>query len=81
MIKKVEKIISQYQRKYDIGFTYSEIGEILKINNIDESIFYIMLGTNTVTKINDEIVVYTCDVELALRCIIENRDKTFDEFD
>ena len=50
-------------------------------NNIDSDKFYDALGVNTCCMIDGQIITYYWDVELALACVLQDRDKTIDEWD
>lgn len=88
-VKKMEIITSEnlndfinnYPTKYQSGFLAFEIKEILERFQIDEDTFYKALGVNTCMVIDGQAVTYHCDIELALRCVIENRNKTLNEWD
>ena len=73
--------IYNYPTKHKYGFMGSETDEILEKFNINKEDFYTVLGVNTCMIVEGQILNYHCDIELALRCIIENRDKTLEEWD
>jgi hypothetical protein len=73
--------IYNYPTKHQYGFMSSETNEILEKYKIDKEKFYTALGVNTCMIIEGEILNYHCDIELALRCVIENREKRLDEWD
>lgn len=75
------EFIDTYPTKYQHGFLGSETNEILEKFEIDKEKFYTALGVNTCMVIEGQILNYHCDIELALRCVIENRDKTLEEWD
>ena len=76
-----KEIIESSERKNEIGFTGTEIGLMLIKNNIDSDKFYDALGVNTCCTIDGQIITYYWDVELALECVLQDRDKTIDEWD
>ena len=79
--KNLSEFIYSYPTKYPEGFLSSETKSILVSHNIDENEFYKILGVNTCMVRDNQVLNYHCDIELALRCIIENRDKTPGEWD
>lgn len=79
--ENLSKFIDSYPTKYQYGFLGSETNEILEKFEIDKDKFYTAMGVNTCMMMEGQIVNYHCDIELALRCVIENRDKTLDEWD
>ncbi len=86
MVKKLtsenlELFIDTYKTKHKEGFTAYEINTILERYSIDEDKFYEALGVNTCMVIGGQTITYHCDVEKGLRCVIENREQTFEEWD
>jgi hypothetical protein len=79
--ENLSDFINNYPTKHKYGFMGSEINEILEKFDIDKEKFYTALGVNTCMIIEGEILNYHCDIELALRCVIENREKRLDEWD
>jgi hypothetical protein len=77
----VESFVHNYPTKHTQGFTGSEIINILKKYDIDNTKFYTGLGVNTCMVINGESITYHCDILKGLRCVLENREQTFEEFD
>jgi hypothetical protein len=78
---KAEEIVRNAKRKNEIGFTGSEIKQLLIDNNIDSDKFYDALGVNTCVMIDGEIITYFWDIEKALDCVINNRDMDITEWD
>jgi hypothetical protein len=78
---KLTEFIDSYPTKYEHGFLDSETKEILEKYEIDKDKFYTALGINTCMVIEGQTLNFHCDIELALRCVIENRDKTLEEWD
>lgn len=76
-----KEIIETSERKNEIGFTGAEIKSMLIKHNIDQDKFYETLGVNTCVMIDGEIVTYFWDIELALECVLQDRDKTIGEWD
>lgn len=79
--ENVEDFIYEYPTKNKEGFVGSEINTILEKYEIDKDKFYDALGVNTCMMIGGEFVTYHCDVLKGLRCVIENREQTFEEWD
>ena len=80
-IKNVEDFIYEYPTKNEHGFIASEINDMLEKYSIDKDKFYTALGINTCMIIDGEVVTYHCDVLKGLRCVIENREQNFFEWD
>lgn len=80
-IEGLEKIVNDYSTLYPIGFTNVELNEFLDKYLIDTDSFFEKLGVNTVSVINNQQVIYRHDIIKALRCVIENREETLDEWD
>ena len=66
------KYIGSYVKRFYLPF---------KEYDLDKGNFYKKLGINTCMIIDNETITYHCDIKIALRCLIENRDKTFWEWD
>jgi len=86
MVKKltsenVESFVYDYPTKHVKGFIGKEIIEILEKYEIDKDRFFDALGVNTCMMIDGEIITYHCDILKGLRCVIENREQTFEEWD
>jgi len=79
--KNVENFIYEYPTKNKEGFVGSEIKFILDKYKIDEDKFFEALGVNTCMMIGGEFVTYHCDILKGLRCVIEKREQTFEEWD
>ncbi len=79
--KNISEIINNYPTKYKEGFMESEVNSLLEKYGLDSKKFYEKLGVNTCIEIDGEILTYHCDIETALFCLIENRDKTIWEWD
>jgi hypothetical protein len=75
-------ILTNFERKHPEGFTNLELEELLKqfpTINVDK--FYSALFGNTCMVIDDEIINYPWDVEVAISCGLSNRDINNIEFD
>ena len=80
-IDNVEDIVYNWPTKHEMGFMGIEINTILEDYKIDKNKFYDKLGINTVGVVNGQIVTYHCDILKGLRCVLEDRDQTFEEWD
>ena len=79
---KLKSKVDNFKTEYPQGFIQSEITELLKdYPDINMDKFNDAMYGNTCMVIDNKIVTYHCDVELALRCGIENRDMKVDEWD
>ena len=79
--ENLTEFINTYPTKYQYCFLASETNDILEKFGIDKEKFYTALGVNTCMLMEGQVLNYHCDIELALRCVIENRGKTIDEWD
>lgn len=79
--KNLSNFIDTYPTKYQHGFLFIETNEILERFNIDKDAFYTAMGINTCMVVEGQTLNYHSDIELALRCVIENREKKLDEWD
>ena len=80
--KTIHDAVYGFKTKYEDGFIDTEILTLLKdYPNINKDKFYDALSYITCTMKEGNIVIYRSDVELALRCGLENRDQTPFEFD
>jgi hypothetical protein len=79
--ENVESFVYDYPTKHVQGFLGKEIMEILEKYEIDNEKFFDALGVNTVMSIGGQFITYHCDVLKGLRCVIENREQTFEEWD
>lgn len=74
--------VYNFKTKYKEGFTEPEITELLKqFPNINQRFFDGALMGITCMRINDETVIYHCDIEKAIRCGLENRNLRLGEWD
>jgi hypothetical protein len=79
--ENVESFVYDYPTKHVQGFIGKEIMEILEKYEIDNEKFFDALGVNTCMVIGGETITYHCDILKGLRCVIENREQTFEEWD
>jgi len=76
-----EKVYS-FKTKNKEGFVQSEIDTLLKeYPNINMDKFNNALRGNTCMMVDNEIVMYHCDIEKALICGIKNRNLGIGEWD
>jgi hypothetical protein len=59
--------VNNYPTKHEIGFTQSEINELLKEYPIDMDRFNEAMMGHTCVVIDNEIIMYHCDVEMAIK--------------
>ena len=80
--KELKNIVYNFPTKTKYGFIQSEIDDLIKdYPNINMDRFNDAMMGNTCMVLDNEIVIYHCDILKALRCGIENRDLTWEEFD
>jgi len=78
----IEPIFNKFETKNKEGFTESEIEGLLKnYPGINMDKFNDAIFGNTFAVIDDEMIIYHCDVISALYCGVENRDQRIDEWD
>ena len=63
----ISERVNTYPTKYEIGFTQSEINELLKEYPIDMDRFNDAMMGHTGSIIDGEFIVYHCDVEMAIK--------------
>lgn len=80
-IENVKEIVDNYPTKHKMGFVGREILSLLKDYGIDNKEFFKKLGVNTVGVIDTEVVTYHCDILKGLRCVLEDREQTLEEWD
>lgn len=74
--------INKYKTKHKAGFVKSEIEDLLKnYPGIDMEKFNDALTGITCMGIDNEMVIYHHDIEKAIRCGLEKRNLTEEEFD
>lgn len=69
--------------KYELGYTKKEVLDIIRPLGINHKTFWKKFGVNTCAlhPETNEVLIYGCDIELTIICCLENRDKTFFEWD
>ncbi len=81
-MENIEKKVRSFKTIYKMGFTKSEIENLLKeFPGINMDKFNAALNFNTCMMEGDEIILYHCDIEKALYCGLENRNLRSSEFD
>jgi len=69
MKKSVFDIVYNYPTKYREGFTNSEIEEVLKnFPNLNREFYNNALYGTTCMMIDNEMIIYHCDIENAIIC-------------
>lgn len=82
-MKSIRDAVYSFPTKSAYGFIQSEIEELLKIYptvNMDK-FNNVLTGITCMSDKDGNMVIYHCDIELAIRCGIENRDQTVGEWD
>ena len=81
-MENIREKVYNFKTKNKEGFVQSEIDTLLKdYQNINIDKFNSALRGITCMMINDEIVIYHCDIDKALRCGVENRSLRSWEWD
>ena len=81
-MKNIKESVYGFKTKHEEGFVMGEIDELLKeFPGINRDKFDGALTGITCMMIDDEMVIYHCDIELALRCGIEAREPRSWEWD
>ena len=79
---KIKEDVNSFKTKHPQGFLQEEIKELLKnYPDINMDKFNDALTGITCMMIDEKIIIYHCDIEVALRCGIENRNPTLGEWD
>jgi hypothetical protein len=79
----IDREVNEYPTKYPEGFIPSELADIKsRFPNINEEKFNDALyGITCMTSPEGDTIIYHRDIEIALRCGIENRNLTTGEWD
>lgn len=80
-LKDVSNVVTDYPTKNIEGFTRKEIDTLLSQYGIDKEKFNKALGVCTGMIINGDVVTYHSDVELGIKCVLQNRAQSLAEFD
>lgn len=78
---KAREIVSGFKTEFQEGFTGAEMTRLCEENNLDYDRFIEMLGVNTGLIRGGEFITYSDDVELGVRCILEDREPNALEWD
>jgi hypothetical protein len=75
--------IKNFKTKHESGFTSQEIVDFLKESypKIERKDFNLALGIHTAMFIDGESITYHSDVELAVKCCLEDRKPNIFEWD
>ena len=81
-MENIREKVYNFKTKNKHGFVQSEIDSLLKnYPNINMDKFNSALMGNTCMIVDNETVMYHCDIEKALHCGIENRNLHIWEWD
>ncbi len=81
-INNVEEIVYNHPTKYHKGFTPIELNDFLVKYEVNIDDFFTKMGIGHTCMIIDGYMLrYHCDILTTLRCLIENRDIKFEEWD
>ena len=81
-LDKLEQKVYEFPTKNKEGFVKAELDTLLKdFPKINTEKFNNALMGNTCMIIDDEIIMYHCDIYKALLCGIENRELRGEEWD
>ena len=83
MKKNITKIVNEFKTKHSEGFTSNEMKGLLKkeFPSVTMKEFSKKLGVHTGMIKNGDFLTYHSDVELGIRCCLENRNQTIYEWD
>tara|TARA_R110001606_G_scaffold134259_1_gene270598 strand:- start:15122 stop:15385 length:264 start_codon:yes stop_codon:yes gene_type:complete len=82
---EVNVYINKFKTKHKQGFIPSECEHVIEYFkskykfNMDK--YYKAMYGNTCMVIDGEIITYQCDITLGIKCGIENREQTVEEWD
>ena len=82
-MKDIKEIVHQYKTDSVYGFTAVEVGLLLTEHfpTIKQKKFWEKFGVNTCMTVDGLTRYYHCDVELAIRLCLENREMKAHEWD
>lgn len=79
---KLQDKVYNYPTTYKQGFTNAELQALMKeFPHMNEQKFQDAMYGNTCMVIDEEVIYYHCDVLMALRCGIGNRNLALSEWD
>lgn len=80
--KEIREKVYNYKTKHKQGFTKAEVKSLLKeYPAVKMERFNDALFGNTCMVIDDDLIMYHCDIEKALICGLENRTLMAHEWD
>jgi len=80
--KELHDYIYKFPTKYDVGFLPEELQEVIdKFPQMDMKKWDDAMMGNTCQMREGKLVIYHCDVLVAVRCGLEKRDQTLMEWD
>jgi hypothetical protein len=79
--KELEDLVYNYPTKYEEGFTGREIIALSEHLGIAYEKVWDKIGVVTCGVRGGQAVIYHCDVLTGVRCTLENRDMTLEEWD
>jgi hypothetical protein len=71
-MQNITERVNNYPTKHKIGFRQSEIDELLKEYTIDMDRFNDAMMGHTGSIIDNEFIMYHCDVEMAIKYSVRN---------
>ncbi len=79
----LEEIVYKYPTKHKHGFIQTELNEVMDLfENLNMDKWNsAMMGNTCIMDKDDGIITYHCDVLTGLKCALENRDQTLEEWD
>jgi len=83
VVTYLEEVVYNYPTKHKAGFIDIEIKELLDLfENLNMDKWNsAMMGNTCMMDEAGAIITYHCDVLTALKCTLENRDQTIEEWD
>lgn len=77
----IKELVCKFDTKHKAGFTTQEIEQLLSNLEIDKELFYNKLGIQTSILMEGDSITFKDDVELGIRCVLENREPNAFEWD
>lgn len=81
--QSIREIVYNFPTTYEIGYTGEDQVKLLEqyFPQFTQEQLSEKIGVVTCTRIDDQFVIYHSDIELALRCLLENRNSNSFEWD
>jgi hypothetical protein len=81
-MNNIHNVVYNFKTKHKEGFTKSEIEELLT-NYPDITIekLFEKIGVHTAMTINNDDITFHRDIEIGIRCCLDNRDVSISEWD